>query len=85
VTHAPGTREGGDSDATVVRFVLQPSQDIDAASDYSVRVRLDVPARAGQGALAMESDRSYPVLTRGHGSEVSVRLDRWRRLDQGAR
>ena len=85
VAHAPRTRETGASEATVVSFVLQPTHAIDPSSDYSVRARLDVPARAGQDAVVMESDRSYPVLTRGYGTDVSLRLEAAGHQDQGAR
>jgi len=84
VSHAPQPVGQEHRGTTVIAFGLQPTHDLDPASDYSVRVSLDVPAGAGRDALVVENDRSYPVLTRGHGSDVTVVLDTSQRPQRGA-
>jgi uncharacterized lipoprotein YbaY len=75
VSHVPARVAAGDREETVVRFSLVPSQEIDPTRDYSVRATLTVPAGVSQEGLRMDSDQSYPVLTRGFGAEVTVVLD----------
>lgn len=79
VAHAPQP-----DSTTVVAFGLRPIREIDLASDYSVRVALEIPRGGGQDALVVETDCSYPVLTRGHDSDVTVVLDTWSRPPRGA-
>ena len=84
VTHAPGPAASADEEGTVIDFSLEPLREIEPTADYSVRVSLDALAGSGNDALAMDSDRTYPVLTRGHGAEVTVVLDKWQRPSRGA-
>jgi uncharacterized lipoprotein YbaY len=53
-----------------------PAEDVDERRTYSVRVHLDM---SGSGTVEkgdFVSTQSYPVLTRGHGEEVQIRLKR---------
>jgi hypothetical protein len=68
-THPAGTPAG-----TVVTFTLIPSTAIEAEHSYSVRVRLDRGRDADPGPEHIWSDQSYPVLTRGFGSDVTILL-----------
>jgi uncharacterized lipoprotein YbaY len=83
VSHAP--RPHGDAEVTVIEFGLQPPHEIDPSADYSIRVSLHVPAREDRDGLVLESDEVHPVLTRGHASEVTVRLERSQPLRRGSR
>lgn len=79
VSHASAPATEGDREGTVVRFSLWPSREIDANRDYSVRASLTVPADGSREGLEMDSDQSYPVLTRGWAADVTVVLDKWKR------
>jgi hypothetical protein len=74
VAHDPATADRvPQGPGTVVPFSLTPSRDIESDHDYSVRAWLDRAGRSPDSA-ELHSDRTYPVLTRGFGSDVTVVL-----------
>lgn len=76
IEHDPGDAEGrGDGMGTVIPFTLTVSGAIEPGYDYSIRAWLDREGDLRPGRHHARSDRSYPVLTRGFGSDVTVRLD----------
>jgi uncharacterized lipoprotein YbaY len=72
--HHPGARGGGE---TVVPFKLSaPGREaVNPRRDYSVRVWIDVDGDGQKGANDLYSDEVYPVLTRGFGSDVVIKLN----------
>ena len=76
VSHDPSTVDRVQEGAgTLVPFSLTPSRDIESDHDYAVRAWLDRAGRPPDSA-ELRSDRSYPVLTRGLGSDVTIVLGR---------
>lgn len=62
---------------TVVPFRLAAANEaVNPQSDYNVRVWVDVDGDGRMDANDLYSDEVYPVLTRGFGSEVVVKLGR---------
>jgi hypothetical protein len=80
ITHEPARLRNAKSDTdpagTVVTFTLIPSTAIEAEHSYSVRVRLDRGRGGDPGPDHVWSDQSYPVLTRGFGSDVTIVLEK---------
>ena len=66
VSHNPQNR-----DSDVLRFKLEVS-DLNPQDDYSIRAHIDLDrdGRISRGDYI--NMQSYPVLTRGHPSEVSI-------------
>ena len=65
------------SAGTVLPFALFPTPgaaSIDPGRHYAVRVWVDRDGDGRPGPGDLHSDRSYPVLTRGHGSTVTIAL-----------
>ena len=58
----------------MVAFRIALSHEIDRDHDYSVRVWLDRDGDKKPGSGDLWSDQSYPVLTRGFGTEVTIVL-----------
>jgi uncharacterized lipoprotein YbaY len=58
--------------ATAVPFSLDPPADIAPDHDYTVRASLEY--EGAKESRTVRSDRTYPVLTRGFGSDVTVEL-----------
>lgn len=79
ITHEPANLRNAESDTlpagTVVPFTLIPSTAIEAERSYTVRARLDRGRFSDSGPAQIWSDQSYPVLTRGFGSDVTIVLD----------
>jgi uncharacterized lipoprotein YbaY len=75
VSHPAPSGHGAES---VIEFVVESTSPIDPKADYSVRASIDVPAADGRDACVIASDCTYPVLTRGHGAEVAIVLERAR-------
>jgi uncharacterized lipoprotein YbaY len=53
-----------------------PGDRVDPRSHYSVRIHVDVSGSGDVEPGDFVSTRSYPVLTRGHGDEVSAEVQR---------
>jgi uncharacterized lipoprotein YbaY len=73
VTHDPAQSRDGQ---TAIAFRLTVVEEIDPGHDYSVRVWLDRDGDGKPGSGDVWSDESYPVLTRGFGTEVTIVLGR---------
>jgi hypothetical protein len=68
ITHDPRLSEGG----TEVAFRIAPDRAIQDDHDYSVRVWLDCDGDGKPSSYDVWSDQTYPVLTRGFGTDVTV-------------
>jgi uncharacterized lipoprotein YbaY len=73
IAHDPSALTDAET-GTVVSFSLTPSRDIEPDHDYSVRASLERGGDRESGRDQWQSDRSYPVLTRGFGSDVTVTI-----------
>jgi hypothetical protein len=68
---------------TVVTFELYPASgapDVDAGSDYAVRVWVDRDGDGRPGPSDLYSSERHPVLTRGFGNAVTISLDPTQRV-----
>jgi Type III secretion system lipoprotein chaperone (YscW) len=72
IAHDPANSES--RSGTVVPFSLDPTTDIVADHDYAVRSWLSPGGDEQAGAGTVWSDESYRVLTRGFGSDITVKL-----------
>ena len=53
-----------------------PAELVDERDDYSVRVHIDVSGSGEVEVSDLVSTQSYPVLTRGHGNEARINVER---------
>ena len=80
VSHKPSrddvVRREGEGDDPVISFTLfaSPGTVIDPRSNYTVRVWIDGDSDGRERPGDLYSDESYPVLTHGAGSDVTVTL-----------
>ena len=72
IAHDPARPES--RSGTVLPFSLDPTTDIIADHDYAVRAWLNPDGDEQAGVGTVWSDESYRVLTRGFGSDVTVKL-----------
>jgi uncharacterized lipoprotein YbaY len=73
VRHEPAR----DDDETVIAFELNAgrAENIDPKHDYAVRCWVDRDGDGKPGVGDLFSDQRYPVLTRGFGRDVTIRLE----------
>jgi hypothetical protein len=78
VRHRPSQPgSGGNRGGTVLSFALRAGPGapaINPGSDYAVRVWVDRDSDGRPGPGDLYSDQRHPVLTRGFGSTVTIRL-----------
>ena len=64
------------SGAALPFAVEVPAELVDERDSYSVRVHIDVSASGEVDVGDLVSTRSYPVLTRRHGNEARIHVER---------
>jgi putative lipoprotein len=64
------------SGATLPFAVEVPEEIVDERDSYSVRVHIDVTGSGEVESGDLISTQSYPVLTRGHGNEARIHVQR---------
>jgi putative lipoprotein len=61
----------------ILRFAVEVPDDlVDERDSYSIRVHIDLTGSGEVEAGDLISTRSYPVLTRGHGNEAQIHVQR---------